>query len=119
MLLWHWEHQRERKLYLFGIGTDYRKLKYPMLWYDILHATEVLSRFPEVHGDARFKAMLATILAQQDDQGRFTAGSMYRCWKGWDFADKSAPSPWLTFLVCRILQRVAATDSLPSGQPQQ
>jgi hypothetical protein len=36
-LLWHWAHRRERKLRMFGIGTDFRKLKYPFVWYDILH----------------------------------------------------------------------------------
>jgi hypothetical protein len=34
--------------------------------------------------------------------GRFTATSMYHSWKGWSFADKKNPSPWLTFLAQRI-----------------
>ena len=32
-LLGHWEHRGEKKHFLFGIGTDYKKLKYPMIWY--------------------------------------------------------------------------------------
>jgi hypothetical protein len=106
MLLWHWEHQAERKLYLFGIGTDFRKLKYPFVWYDILHVVDVLSRFPFVHADPRFRAMVATITTQVDKAGRYTAGSMYRAWTGWSFVDKKRPSPWLTFLVLRILKRL-------------
>ena len=105
MLLWHWEHQRERKLFLFGIGTDYRKLKYPFVWYDILHVVDVLSRFPFVHGDVRFQEMVDAITVQADEDGRYTARSMYRAWKGWSFADKKHPSPWLTFLMLRILER--------------
>jgi hypothetical protein len=31
---------------------------------------------------------------------------MYRAWKGWSFADKKNPSPWLTLLVHRILKRL-------------
>jgi hypothetical protein len=31
---------------------------------------------------------------------------MYMSWKGWSFADKKSPSPWLTFLVLRLLKRV-------------
>jgi hypothetical protein len=31
---------------------------------------------------------------------------MYVAWKGWSFADKKTPSPWLTFLVRRIQKRV-------------
>jgi len=109
MLLWHWEHQTERKVYLFGIGTDFRKLKYPFVWYDILHVVDVLSRFPFVHADARFQEMVETITAQADENGRYTAGSMYRAWKGWSFADKKNPSPWLTFLVLRAQRRMEQT----------
>jgi hypothetical protein len=110
MLLWHWEHQTERKIYLFGIGTTFRRLKYPFVWYDILHVVDVLSRFPFVHAfvhaDPRFREMVETITAQADEDGRYTAGSMYRAWKGWSFADKKNPSPWLTFLVSRVQRRM-------------
>ena len=106
MLLWHWEHQSERKVYLFGIGTDFRKLKYPFVWYDVLHVVDVLSHFPFVHADPRFREMVEAITVQADDEGRYTATSMYRAWKGWSFADKKNPSPWLTFLVLRVLNRL-------------
>jgi hypothetical protein len=108
MLLWHWEHQTERKIYMFGIGSDYRKLKYPFVWYDVLHVVEVLNRFPFVRGDKRFRQMVETITAQADEEGHFTVGSMYRAWKDWSFADKKNPSPWLTFLVLRIQKRLAS-----------
>jgi hypothetical protein len=106
MLLDHWEHQGERKMFLFGIGTDFRKLKYPFVWYDILHVTDVVSRFPFVHADVRFREMVETITTQADQAGRYTATSTYRAWKGWSFADKKQPSPWLSFLALRILKRV-------------
>jgi hypothetical protein len=106
MLLWHWTHQKERKLYLFGIGTDFRKLKYPLVWYNLLHVVDVLSQFPQAHGDPRFEQMVTALRDQADEQGRYTATSMYRAWKGWSFADKKSPSPWLTFLVLRILKRL-------------
>jgi hypothetical protein len=106
MLLWHWEHQTERKIYMFGIGTDFRKLKYPFVWYDILHVVDVLSRFRFVHADPRFQEMVKTITAQADENGCYTARSMYRAWKGWSFADKKNPSPWLTFLVLRAQRRM-------------
>ena len=106
MLLWHWEHQEERKIYMFGIGTDFRKLKYPFVWYNILHVVDVLSRFPLAQADARFLGMLDALTSQAGPEGRFTAASMYRAWKDWSFADKKTPSPWLTFLVLRVLRRV-------------
>jgi len=106
-LLWHWGPECERRIFLFGAGTFFRRLKYPYVWYDILHVVEVLSRFPFVHDDARFRSMVETITHQADEDGRYTTGSMYRAWKGWSFADKKAPSPWLTFLVLRIRQRLS------------
>jgi hypothetical protein len=106
MLMWHWGPECQRKVYLFGIGTFYRRLKYPFVWYDVLHVADVLSRFPFVHADARFHDMVDTITEQADEQGRYTAASMYRAWNGWSFADKKNPSPWLTFLVLRIQHRI-------------
>ena len=108
MLLWHWEHQRERKLYLFGIGTDFRKLKYPLVWYDVLHVLEVLSRYPFARIDPRLEEILGTVAEQADKDGRYTASSMYRAWKDWSFADKKTPSPWLTYLAMRIQRRVSS-----------
>lgn len=105
-LLHHWEHRSEYKFYLFGIGKDFRKLKYPFIWYDLLHVVEVLSRFPFIRSDARFTQMIDAILVQADLSGRYTASSMYQSWKGWSFADKKNPSPWLTFVVFRILHRI-------------
>ncbi len=105
-LLKHWQQRGQIKHFLFGIGTDFRKLKYPFVWYDILHVTDVLSQFPFVHNDTRFLEMVETITTQSDAEGRYTANSMYMAWKGWSFADKKEPSPWLTFLVYRILKRV-------------
>lgn len=106
MLLSHWEKRGERKFYLFGIGTDFHKLKYPFVWYDLLHVAEVLSRYPFVHDDARFQEMIQALTAQAGGEGRYTAGSIYQAWKGWPFADKKKPSPWLTFLVLRIRERI-------------
>jgi hypothetical protein len=110
MLLGHWERRGERKMYLFGIGTDFRKLKYPYVWYDVLHVVDVLSRYPFVHSDPRFLEMVEAITVQADGDGCYTAKSMYRAWKDWSFADKKNPSPWLTFLVLRILKRIGKQD---------
>lgn len=105
VLLRHWDRSYERKLFLFASGSGFRKLKYPHVWYDILHVAEVLSLFPSIHDDRRFKSMLGELEGQADEDGRYTASSMYQAWKSWSFADKKKPSPWLTFLVMRILKR--------------
>jgi len=106
LLLAHWAHETRGKLFLFGVGRKFIRLKYPYVWFDILHVAEVLSRYRFVHQDPRFHRLIGAITDQADSQGRYTAGSMYTSWKGWSFADKKQPSPWLTFLVRRIEQRV-------------
>ncbi len=108
MLLNHWQMRKEKKLYLFGMGTDFSKLKYPFVWYDILHVVDVLSRYPWVHADPNFIEMVETIKTQANSQGLYTASSMYRAWSGWSFADKKHPSPWITFLVLRIQKRMGS-----------
>jgi len=110
VLLRHWQLRKEKKYYLFGMGTDFRKLRYPFVWYDLLHVLDVLSRFTFVHLDPRFQEMVATVTSQADNHGRYTAGSMFLAWKGWSFADKKNPSPWLTFLVLRLLKRISIPD---------
>lgn len=105
-LLRHWENQTGRKLYLFGIGTDFRKPKLPLVWYDILHVGDVLSRFPAAHGDARFHAMMSELMVQSDLEGRFTAASMYQDWREWDFANKKKPSPGITLIAWRAAERL-------------
>jgi len=106
MLLHHWEVQKEKKYKMFGIGTDFRKLKAPLIWYDILHVLDTLSQFPWVHTDPRFLEMVACLLTKADEQHRFRPESVWMKWKGWDFAQKRNPSPWITFLSHRILQRL-------------
>ena len=106
MLLSHWEQRGQQKYYLFGIGADFCKLKYPFVWYDILHVADVLSRYPTARTDPRFQEMVNAIAAQADEDGRYTAGSMYQAWQGWSFADKKHPSPWLTFLALRVLRHM-------------
>ena len=109
-LLGHWEQRGERKYFLFGIGTDYHKLKYPFVWYDLLHVVDVLSRYPFVHADPRFQEMVCAMEAQAGDNGRFTASSMYMAWKGWSFANKKDPSPWITFLALRVRKRCSQDE---------
>jgi len=110
MIFWHWEHRAERRFYLFGIGTDFRKLKYPFVWYDILHVADVLSRLPHARGDPRLQEMVGAIVTLADGDGRHTAGSMYQSWTGWSFADKKNPSPWLTLLALRAQARLRDTQ---------
>lgn len=109
ILLQLWKKSMELHPYMFYMGTDFRKLKAPTLWYDIVSVADVLSRFDWLKQDTRFMDMIAILKAKADADGRYTPESEYKAWTGWDFGQKKQPSPWLTFLVLRILKRVEMT----------
>ncbi|HSQ17693.1 MAG TPA: hypothetical protein VLM83_08355 [Anaerolineales bacterium] len=102
-----WEHSREQHPYIFYMGTDFRKLKAPLVWYDLLHLCDVLTRFGWLRTDPRLLEMTALLRAQADPLGRFTPASIYQAWSAFDFGQKKVPSRWLTFLCWRTLSRVA------------
>ena len=104
-LLSLWENSQAERPYLFKMGTDFRKLKVPFIWYDILHIAEVLSHFPQTHSDKRFLSMLDILHSKADADGRFTSESIWTKWKGWEFCQKKEPSRWVTLCVLRILKR--------------
>jgi len=101
-----WEGRKARKPYLFGMGTDFAKLKAPLIWYDILHVLDVLSQFPWLQGDSRLQDMATVLKAKANDLGRFTPESIWMAWKGWDFGQKKEPSRWVTLIAHRALQRL-------------
>jgi hypothetical protein len=100
-----WAARKSRKPYLFGMGTDFGKLKAPLIWYDLLHELDVLSRFPAAWKDARFRQMARLLASKADREGKFTPESVWMAWKGWEFNNKKEPSRWITFLAHRILNR--------------
>jgi hypothetical protein len=101
-----WEQRKERKPYLFAMGTDFKKLKAPFIWYDVLHVLETLTQFPHCRQDQRVLEMADIIRAKADEQGRFTAESAWKAWADWDFGQKKTPSYFLTLLAQRILKRI-------------
>jgi len=104
-LLELWENSLERHPYMFYMGTDFRKLKAPAMWYDIVSVTDVLSHMEAVKTDARFLEMLSIIKGKQDKNGLFTPEAVYQKCKNWDFGQKKVPSPYLTYLCCQITVR--------------
>ncbi|HSP47807.1 MAG TPA: hypothetical protein VLN47_07010 [Clostridiaceae bacterium] len=105
-LLKLWDESESVHPYMFYMGTDFRKLKAPFIWYDILHVADVLSQFDFVIEDTRFLNMLQVIREKAGPDGSYTPESEWKAWKGWDFGQKKKPSAWMTFLVYRIMRRV-------------
>jgi hypothetical protein len=105
-LLSLWSTRRERHPYMFYMGTDFCKLKAPLIWYDVLHVVDVLSGFPWVKDDERLRDMTSVMAATLDMDGRATPGSVWTAWKDWEFGQKKVPSRWITLLVERVLGRM-------------
>ncbi len=100
-----WEKRRKEKPYLFGMGSDFIKLKAPFIWYDILHFLDVLVNIPYAVQNKYFRQMIEILELKQDDELKFTPESVYREYKDWDFGQKRKPSEWITFLAYRILKK--------------
>ncbi|MCU0522897.1 MAG: hypothetical protein MUF84_19700 [Anaerolineae bacterium] len=105
-LLTLWDESLTRHPYMFYMGTDFRKLKVPFVWYDLVHVLEVLSAFPWIRKDARLRDMLGVLEARPNLEGRFTLESVWTAWKDWEFGQKKQPSRWLTLAAWRIMERI-------------
>jgi hypothetical protein len=105
-LLALWSERREQHPYMFFMGTDFCKLKAPLVWYDILHVLDVLTQFPWLRRDRRLRQMVDQVRAKADSQGRFAPESVWQAWQEWEFGQKREPSRWLTFIVLRIFKRL-------------
>jgi hypothetical protein len=105
-LLGMWKGSKAQHPYMFYMGTDFRKLKVPFVWYDLMHVLEVLSQFEWLRKDARLRDMLRVLKSKADPQGRFTPESVWTAWKDWEFGQKQVPSRWLTLLAWRTIGRV-------------
>jgi len=68
-------------------GTDFRKLKAPFIWYDILHVADVLSQFDFTLKDNRFIEMRILLMPKPTKQ-TFYAGVGVESLEGWDFGQK-------------------------------
>ena len=88
-----------------GRSKRFWRLKYPFVWYNALYVADVLSRFTHLKDEILLREMVEWILESQDENGRFAPTSMFLHYKDWDFSNKKEPSPWITYLCCRILKR--------------
>lgn len=66
-----WNRRRETKPFLFAMGSDFEKLKAPLIWYDILHVLDTLSKVPEFRTRPEILQMLEIVQAKADENGRY------------------------------------------------
>ncbi|GAP21853.1 hypothetical protein [Leptolinea tardivitalis] len=110
-LLKLWQERRNQHPYIFYMGTDFCKLKAPLIWYDIVHVLDVLSFFPAAIHDPRYQEMLQLVREKEQPEGCFIPESVYIPYREWDFGQKKQPSYWLTFLIQRIFHRSSLSIS--------
>jgi len=101
-----WENSLSQHPYMFYMGRDFRKMKAPSCWYDIVSVAGVLSKYEFVREDPRFLEMIKHIKDKQDKDGLITPESVYQKLKDWDFGQKKEPSPYLTYLCYQIFKRL-------------
>jgi len=111
-LLGLWADSMKLHPYMFFMGTDFRKLKAPLFWYDILNVANVLSEFEFAHEDKRFKDMVSVIESKVDDNGRYIPESVYREFNDFDFGQKKEPSRWVTLNALTILKKSQGSCNL-------
>jgi len=100
-----WKKRKEEKPYLFGMGTDFKKLKLPFVWYDILNMVDTLSLFPEIYNEKTFKEMYKIVKDKETDTG-YIPESIYMKAKQWDFGQKKEVSEYMNAIVDRIENRI-------------
>lgn len=105
-LLYLWKNSKTLHPFIFYMGTDFRKLKLPMLWYDILHVVDVLSQIPSIAKDKRFLEMWQIISKKAGLSGEYIPESVYQPWKGWDFGQKKKNSDTMCLFIERIRIRM-------------
>jgi hypothetical protein len=104
-LLHLWETSLEKHPYMFYMGKDFRKLKVPLIWYDLLHVVDTLSNYPFMVKDPRFIEMVELIHSKKESN-LYTPESEWKAWKDQSFASKKQGSLWMTFLIERIDKRI-------------
>ncbi|NLI41303.1 MAG: hypothetical protein GX421_09010 [Caldisericales bacterium] len=105
-----WNDRKKRKAYLFGMGTDFMKIKYPMIWYDILNAVNVLSYYPDAIKTEAFNEMFE-IIRRKIETNNYTPESVYQYWKGYDFGQKKSNSEYIERTIKQIEKRIQLTTA--------
>ena len=102
-LEFHWKHKKT--IYYFGRSKKFWTLKYPFVWYNALYLADVLTKFDFLKKHKMVQEIIDWVESSQDGEGRFKPTSIFMPYKSWSFGNKKEPSPWVTFLCCRILKR--------------
>lgn len=100
-----WRRRSEERPYAFGHGFQFKTVRWPNFFYDVLWVLETVKRFPEVwespsarEEDRRSIAELAACLVAYNfgADGRVTPKRTHRGFERFSFGRIDAPSPYAT-----------------------
>ncbi len=110
-----WRRRTEERPYSFGHGYQFKSVKWPNFWYDVLWVLETVGRYPYLwRGDSvreedrqALAELAACLIAYNfDDEGRVTPRRIYRGFERFSFGAKRAPSPFATARALAALARL-------------
>lgn len=111
-----WRRRGEERPYQFGHGYQFKSVKWPNFWYDVLWVLETVGRYPGLwrgpdarREDRQAVAELAACLIAYnlDEDARVVPRRAYRGFESFSFGLKRDPSPFATARVLVALSRVA------------
>jgi len=100
-----WRRRITERPYAFGHGYQFKSVKWPNFWYDVLWVLETVTRYPDLwrgeHATEEDRASLAELAAcliayNLDAEGRVTPRRTYRGFEHFTFGQKKQPSPFAT-----------------------
>jgi hypothetical protein len=107
----HWKERGKSKPFLFGIGTDFNKIKAPFVWYNIIHYLDTLTSFPYLKNNKELHSIVDNFeKSKKNEDGKYVPESIYKAWSSFCFGQKSLPSPWLTLIIYRIKKRLGMLE---------
>jgi hypothetical protein len=117
VILRAWRERGSEKPYMFGHGRQFKRVKWPATWYNVLTVLDAVGRYPELWRGpaadpddvAAVAQIAACLIAYNVDEttGTVTPRSCYRGFEGCSFGQKKRPSPFATARLLAALAPVA------------
>ena len=129
-----WRRRTDERPYGFGHGYQFKSVKWPNFWYDVLWVLETVGRYPEIWSGPRARAedrhsiaeLAACLIAYNfSPDGTVTPRRAYRGFEHFSFGQKRYPSPFATarclvalVRVTDLAEEIASVDveDLPSSR---
>ena len=126
-----WLNRGTEKPYMFGHGRQFKRVKWPPMWYDVFAVLDALSMRPSLWMSADPTGATRTAICEltaclvaynTGSDGRVVPRSCYRGFEQYSWGQKKTASPLATAMVCTVLSRleglvpqIAAVDVLQLG----